>query len=77
MASTALKRKAEKWFSDNGFTANVQKEFSTKIIFNVEKDGITDEVEIPDWAIGKFTQYMKMVDKHHQSAIMLKRLEEK
>lgn len=64
--------KAEKyfinWLNENGFEGKVVKQYQTKTIFKVEKDGIEDTVNLPnvsekDFNIGTFcNSYLKQFE---------------
>lgn len=42
-----------KWFEENGFTGNIVKQYVTKTIFEISKDGITDRFELPQGIVFK------------------------
>ncbi len=42
-----------KWFEENGFTGKVVKQYVTKTIFEISKDGITDRFELPQGVVFK------------------------
>lgn len=44
---------AIKWFEDNGFTGKIVKQYVTKTIFEISKDGITDRFELPQGVVFK------------------------
>lgn len=44
---------AIKWFEDNGFTGKIVKQYVTKTIFEISKDGITDRFELPQGIVFK------------------------
>lgn len=37
---------AVEWFNDNGFSGKIEKQFVSKTIFCVEKDGVSDRFEL-------------------------------
>ena len=44
---------AIKWFEENGFTGKIVKQYVTKTIFEISKDGITDMFELPQGVVFK------------------------
>lgn len=42
-----------KWFEENGFTGKIVKQYVTKTIFEISKDGITDRFELPQGIVFK------------------------
>ena len=42
-----------KWFEENGFTGKIVKQYVTKTIFEISKDGITDRLELPQGVVFK------------------------
>jgi hypothetical protein len=38
---------AIKWLNDNGFNGKLEKQYISKTIFTIEKDGITEKFELP------------------------------
>ena len=44
---------AIKWFEENGFTGKIVKQYVTKTIFEISKDGITDRFELPQGVVFK------------------------
>lgn len=42
-----------KWFEENGFTGKIVKQYVTKTIFEISKDGITDRFELPQGVVFK------------------------
>lgn len=53
-----------KWLEDNGFTGKIVKQYISKTIFEIAKDGITDRFELPQGIVfkdirGYMEQYKK------------------
>ena len=44
---------AIKWFEENGFMGKIVKQYVTKTIFEISKDGITDRFELPQGVVFK------------------------
>ena len=51
---------AIKWFNENGFDGVLEKQYLSKTIFSVSKDGQTDKFELPQGYKGmKMGKYME------------------
>ena len=44
---------AIKWFNENGFDGKLEKQYVSKTIFSIEKDGVNDKFELPQGIIFK------------------------
>lgn len=41
------------WFNDNGYDGKIIKQYISKTIFEISKDGITDKLELPQGIVFK------------------------
>lgn len=51
---------AIKWFNDNGFDGKIMKQYISKTVFEISKDGVTDKFELPQGIVnikGYMEQY--------------------
>lgn len=54
-----------KWLDDNGFNGKILKQYVSKTIFEIEKDGITDRFELPQGIVFKnISGYMDQFNKN-------------
>ena len=44
---------AIKWFEENGYNGKIIKQYISKTIFEISKDGITDKFELPQGIVFK------------------------
>lgn len=66
---------AIRWFNENGFTGELVKQYISKTIFIVSKDGQTEKFELPQGFKGmKMGKYMAMFEKSFAMAIEYERL---
>lgn len=69
---------AIKWFEDNGFTGKIVKQYVTKTIFEISKDGITDRFELPQGIVFKNIKgYMEQYRKNWSINLELRDLRNK
>lgn len=52
-----------KWLNDNQFEGKIVKQYVSKTIFEIEKDGIVDKFELPQ-GIENISAYMKQYQKN-------------
>lgn len=52
-----------KWLNDNQFEGKIVKQYVSKTIFEIEKDGIVDKFELPQ-GIENISSYMKQYQKN-------------
>ena len=52
-----------KWFNDNQFEGKIVKQYVSKTIFEIEKEGIVDKFELPQ-GIENISSYMKQYQKN-------------
>lgn len=52
-----------KWLNDNQFEGKIVKQYVSKTIFEIEKDGIVDKFELPR-GIENISAYMKQYQKN-------------
>ena len=51
---------AIKWFNENGFDGKLEKQYVSKSIFSIEKDGLKDKFELPQGIVFKnISAYME------------------
>ena len=69
---------AIKWFEDNGFTGKIVKQYVTKTIFEISKDGITDRFELPQGVVFKNIKgYMEQYRRNWSINLELRNLRNK
>lgn len=44
---------AIKWFNDNGYDGKIIKQYVSKTVFEISKDGVTDKFELPQGIVFK------------------------
>ena len=68
---------AIKWFNDNGYDGKIIKQYISKTIFEISKDGITDKFELPQGIVFKNIKgYMEQYKKNWEMLYELQRLRE-
>ena len=68
---------AIKWFNDNGYDGKIIKQYISKTIFEISKDGITDKFELPQGIVFKNIKgYMEQYKKNWEMLCELQRLRE-
>lgn len=56
---------AIQWFNDNGYDGKIIRQYVSKTIFEVSKDGITDKFELPQGIVFKnIAGYMEQYKKN-------------
>lgn len=64
-----------KWFEENGFSGKVIKQYISKTIFEISKDGITDKFELSQGVVLKnIKRYMEQYEKSWNLLCELQRL---
>ncbi len=64
-----------KWFEDNGYDGRIVKQYVSKTIFEISKDGITDKFELPQGIVFKNIKgYMEQYRKSWNMTCELHRL---
>lgn len=53
-----VEKGAEKWFKENGFDYKIIKQYISKTIYQVSKDGVTDKCEVLA-AVTNISSYME------------------
>lgn len=62
------------WLEQNGFDGKIEKQYVSKTVFSVTKDGITDKFELPQGiAFKSISDYMKLYGKSFEMLTRLKR----
>lgn len=66
---------AIKWLDDNGYNGKILKQYVSKTIFEISKDGITDKFELPQGIDSKqIKNYMEQFEKNWDVLCELKKL---
>ena len=66
---------AIKWFEENGYNGRIIKQYISKTIFEITKDGITDKFELPQGIVFKNIKgYMEQYRKNWEMLCELYRL---
>lgn len=60
------------WFNRNGFNGKLEKQYVSKTVFQVEKDGIKDKFELPQGAKIYISEYMEQYRMSWEMLAMLK-----
>ena len=66
---------AEKWFDKNGFEWECVKQYNSKTVYRLSKDGLTYEWELP-FGVTEMGKYMKLCGESHKMAVELRGLRE-
>ena len=68
---------AIQWFNDNGYDGKIIKQYISKTIFEISKDGITEKFELPQGIVFKNIKgYMKQFKKNWEMLCELHGLRE-
>lgn len=68
---------AIKWFEENGYSGRIIKQYISKTIFEIEKDGVTDKFELPqEIEFKNIKGYMEQYKKNWEMLCELQRLRE-
>ena len=68
---------AIKWFEENGYNGKIIKQYISKTIFEISKDGITDKFELPQGIVFKNIKgYMEQYRQNWNLLCKLHRLRE-
>lgn len=63
------------WFNEKGFDGKLEKQYVSKTVFTVTKDGITDKFELPQGIVFKsISNYMKQYEKNWKMLCELQQL---
>lgn len=63
------------WFNDNGYDGKIIKQYISKTIFEISKDGITEKFELPQGIVFRnIKDYMEQYRKNWELLYELKRL---
>lgn len=63
-----------KWFDDNGYNGKILKQYVSKTVFEISKDGITDKFELPQSIDSKqIKNYMEQFQKNWDVLCELKK----
>lgn len=66
-----------KWFDEHGFNGKLEKQFVSKTIFTISKDGITDKFELQQGIVFKnIANYMKQFENNWEMLCELHKLRE-
>ena len=64
-----------KWFDDNEYNGKILKQYVSKTVFEISKDGITDNFELPQSIDAKqIKNYMEQYEKNWDVLCELKKL---
>lgn len=64
-----------KWFNENGFDGKIERQYVSKTIFTISKDGITDRFELQQGIVFKsISNYMKQFEKNWEMLCKLQEL---
>lgn len=73
--SSKDERYAEKWWTEHGYSWTLKKRFISKSVYEISKDGITHDYEVPNAKIDMkrfmegaagFTHYWNMLIEYHR-----------
>lgn len=67
---------AEEWFDANGFEWKLKKQYRTKAVYTISKNGIEDEVEITS-SVTNPKKYMALVEYQYNLLVKIKEREAK
>ena len=68
---------AIKWLENNGFEGRIEKQYVSKTIFTISKDGVTTKFELPQGVVFKnIAGYMEQYKKNWELTCELYRLRE-
>lgn len=69
------KKSVIKWFDDNEYNGKILKQYVSKTVFEISKDGITDNFELPQSIDAKqIKNYMEQYEKNWDVLCELKKL---
>lgn len=67
-----------KWFNEHDFTGKLEKQFVSKTIFTISKDGVIDKFELPRViAFKSISDHMKQFEKNWEMLCELQKLRKK
>ena len=66
---------AEKWFAKNGFEFELLKQYNSKTVYRISKDGLTYKWELP-FGVIEMGKYMKLCGESHDMMVELRELRE-
>lgn len=67
---SSLEKYVEKYLSQKGFNVTLVKQWNSKTVYDIEKDGIKERIEIPASVVEK-KRYMDMVDNSFEMKLEL------
>lgn len=68
---------AIQWFNDNGYDGKIIKQYISKTVFEISKDGITEKFELPQGIVFRNIKgYMEQYRKNWEMLCELQRLRE-
>ena len=73
---SSVEVKAEKWMKENGFQFLVLKQYISKTIYEIEKDGFKTKFELP-MSVADVKKYMELYKKDFEMQIKLKEFRSK
>lgn len=66
-----------KWFDDNGYDGKIVKQYISKTIFEISKDGVTDKFQLPQGILFKDIKgYIDQFKRNWEMLCELQRLRE-
>ncbi len=63
------------WLKKKGFSGKIVKQFNSKTIFEITKNGVVDRFELPSPAPAHMVSYMEHVNKNFEMLCLIKKLE--
>lgn len=72
-AASHIEKYAEKWFTENGFKFELVKQYMSKTVYDVHKNGITDRFHLPN-EVTDPKGYMELFNKSFE---LLEKLEKR
>lgn len=63
------------WLKKKGFSGKIVKQFNSKTIFEITKNGVVDRFELPNTASINMFSYMERVNKNFEMLCLIKELE--
>lgn len=73
---SSVEVKAEKWMKENGFQFQVLKQYISKTIYEIEKNGFKTKFELP-MSVMNVKKYMELYKKDFETQLELKELRSK
>lgn len=67
---------AIKWFNENGFDGKLEKQYVSKTVFSLSKDGVTDKFVLPQGIVfSNIAGYMEQYRRNWELTCELQKLE--